>query len=97
MKFVLSPLNGVTITGRAYQNVTGSGLSVLRHHHIPGTAIQWDYADGFERECYPYLVAWVTDYPEQVTVTEGSCGAYPINEFSQSTLMGYPTIRLLDD
>jgi len=52
----------------AWHSAFGTVLSQLRHLDITGPGLKWDCADGFQRQCYPLLAAWVGDYPEQVII-----------------------------
>ena len=66
-------------------------LSHLRHLDITGPGLKWDCADGFQRQCYPRLAAWVGDHPEQVMVAEVSYGSCPMCEIPKGTPMGHST------
>jgi len=72
-------------------------LSQLRHLDITGPGLKWDCADGFQRQCYPLLAAWVGDYPEQVMVAQVSYGSSPMCEIPKGALMGHSTFRPLDN
>jgi hypothetical protein len=66
-------------------------LSQLRHLDISGRCLKWDFADGFQRQCYPLLPAWVGDDPEQLMVAEVSYGWCPMCEIPKVALMGHST------
>jgi len=61
---ILCPLNGAENMDEAWHAAVGTVLSQLRHLDIAGPGLKWDCADGFQRQCYPLLAAWVGDYPE---------------------------------
>jgi len=72
-------------------------LSPLRNLDITGPGLKWDCADGFQRQFYPPLAAWVRDYPEQVMVTEVSYGLCLMCEIPNGAPMGHSTFQSLDD
>jgi hypothetical protein len=72
-------------------------LSQLRHLDITGPGVKSDCADGFQRQCYPLLAAWVGDYPEHVMVAQVSNGSCPMCEIPKGAPMGHSTFRSLDD
>jgi hypothetical protein len=41
----------------------GTQVFLLRNFDITGLRLNWNCADGFHRQCYPLLAAWVEDYP----------------------------------
>jgi len=59
---------------KALHNAVWTVLSQLCHLDITGPGLKWDSADGFQRQWYPLLAAWVGDYPEQVMVAEVTYG-----------------------
>jgi hypothetical protein len=71
--------------------------SQLRHLDITGPGLKWDCADGFQRQCYPLLPAWVKDYPEQVIVTHVPYGSYAICAIPKGTSMGHSVFLALDN
>jgi len=71
-------------------------LSPLRNLDITGLGSKWNCADGFQRQCYPLLAAWVGDYPEQVMIAQVSYGSCPMCEISKGAPMGHTTIGPLD-
>jgi len=73
----------------AWHSGVGTVLSQLRHLDITGPGLKWDCADGFQRQCYPLLAAWVGDYPEQVMVAQASYGSCPICESPKGAPMGH--------
>ena len=72
-------------------------LSPLRNLDITGPGLKWDCADGFQRQCYALLAAWVGDYPEQVMVAQVSYGSCPMCEIPKGAPMGHSTFRPLDN
>jgi len=52
-------------TDKVWHSTVGIVLSPLRHLDITGPGLKWECADGFQRQCYPLLAAWVGDYLEQ--------------------------------
>jgi len=72
-------------------------LSPLRNFDITGPGLKWDCADGFQRQGYLLLAAWVGDYPEQVMVAQVTSGSCPMCEIPQCAPMGHSTFRPLDN
>jgi len=72
-------------------------LSPLRNLDITGPGLNWDCADGFQRQCYPLLAAWVGDYPEPVMLAQVSSGSCPMCEIPKDAPMGHPAFRPLDN
>jgi len=72
-------------------------LSPLLNLDITGSSLKWNCADGFQRQCYPLLAAWVGDYPEQVMVAQISIGSCPMWEDPKGAPMGHSTFRPLDN
>ena len=67
-------------------------LSPLGNLDITGPSFKWDCADGFQRQCYPLLAAWVGDDPEQVQVAQVSYGSWPMSEIPKGAPIGYSTL-----
>jgi hypothetical protein len=67
-------------------------LFPLRYLGKTGPGLKWNYADGFQRHCYPLLDALVVDYPEQVKVIPVSYGSYLLCEIPQGALNGHSTL-----
>jgi hypothetical protein len=57
--------------------------------------LKWDCADGFHRQCYPLLAAWVRDYPEQVMVAQVSYCSCPMCDIPKYAPTGHSTFRPL--
>ena len=72
-------------------------LSQLRHLDITGPGLKWDCADGFRRQCYPLLAAWVGDYLEQVMIDQVSDIPCPMCEIPDGVPIGHSTVRPLDN
>jgi len=90
------PPKGAKNTDEAWHNVVGTVLSPLRNIDITGPGLKCDWADGFQRQCYPLLAAWVGDYPEQVTVAQVSYGPCPTCEMPNGVLVAHSTIQPLN-
>jgi len=91
------PPKGAKNLDKAWHNAVGTVLSQLRHCDITGPGFKWDCADGFQRQCYPLLAAWVGDYPEQVMVAQVSYGLCLMCEIPKGAPMGHSTFRPLDN
>jgi len=76
--------------------VVGTVLSPLRNLDITGLGLKWDCPDGFQRQCYPLLAAWVRDYPKQVIVAQVSYRPCPMCEIRKGSPMGHSTFQPLD-
>jgi len=72
-------------------------LSPLRNLDITGPGLKWNCADGFQRQCYPLLAAWVGDYPEEVMIAQVSYGSCQMCEIPKGAMMGDSTCRALDN
>jgi len=90
------PPKGAKNTDEAWHSTVGTVLSPLRNLDITGPGLKWDCADGFQRQCYPLLAAWVGDYLEQVMVAQVSYGSYPMCEIPEHAPMGHSTFRPVD-
>jgi len=94
---ICGPPKGAKKSDEAWHSAVGMVLSPLRNPDLTGPGLKWDCADGFQRQCYPLLAAWVRDYPEQVMVTQVSYGSCPICEFPKGAPIGHSTFRPLDN
>jgi len=74
------PPNGAKNTDEAWHSTVGTVLSPLRNLNITGPGLKWNCADGFQRQCYTLLPAWVGDYPEQHMLAQVSYGSCPMCE-----------------
>jgi len=72
------PPKGAKIIDEAWHSAVGTVLSQHRHLDIAGPGLKWDCADGFQRQCYPLLAAWVGDNPEQIMIAQVSDGLCPM-------------------
>jgi len=72
-------------------------LSPLQNLGITGRGLKWNCADGFQRQCYPLLAAWVGDCPEQVMIAQLSYSSFPMCEIPKGAPMGHSTIRPLNN
>jgi hypothetical protein len=91
------PPKGAKNTDEAWHSAVGTVLSPLRNLDITGPGLKWNCADGFQRQCYPLLAAWVGDYPEQVLIAQVSYGSCPMCEIPKGAPMGHSTCRALDN
>ena len=91
------PPKGAKNPDEAWHSAVGTVLSPLRNLDITGPGLKWDCADGFQRQCYPLLAAWVEDYPEQVMVAQVSYGSCQMYEIPIGAVMGHSTFRPLDN
>jgi hypothetical protein len=78
-------------TYEACHSVVGTVLSLLRTLDITGPGLKWNCADGFQRQCYPLLAAWVGDYPQHVLIAQVSYGSYPMCVILKGAPMGHST------
>jgi len=97
VRLIPRPQKGGGNIEEAWHTPVGTVLSQLRHLDITGPGFKRDCADGFQRQCYPLLVAWVGDYPEQVLVAQVSYGSCPICGIPKDVRMGHSTLRSLDN
>jgi len=67
------------------------------HLDITGPGLKWDCADGFQRQCYPLLAAWVRGYLEQIMVAQVSYGLCPMCKIPKCSPMGHSTFHPLND
>jgi len=81
----------------AWHSAVGTVLSQLRHPDIAGPGWKWECADGFQRQCYPLLAAWVRDYLDQDTVAQGSYGSCLMCEIPQGAPIAHSTLRPLNN
>jgi len=72
-------------------------MSPLRNLDIIAPGLKSNCADGFQRRCYPLLVAWVRDHPKQIMVAQVSYGSCPVCEIPKGAAMGHSTCRALDN
>jgi len=91
------PQKGAKNIDKARHTAVVTVLSQLRRLDITGPGLKWDCADGFQRQCYPLLAAWVGDYPKQVMVAQVSYGSCPMCEIPKGAPMGHSTFRLLNN
>jgi len=80
VRLIPCPPQGAKYTDKIWHSAVGTVLSPLRNLDITGPGLKWDCADGFQRQSYPLLAAWVRDYPEQVLVAQVSYGSCPMSE-----------------
>ena len=83
------PPNSAKNIDEVWHSVVGTVLSQVTHLDIIRPGLKWDCADGFQRQCYPLLAAWIGDYPEQVMVAVDSYRLYPICEIPKGAPMGH--------
>jgi len=97
VRLIPCPPKGARNIDQACFSAVGTVLSQLRHLDITGPGLKWDCADGFQRQCYPLLAAWVGDYQEQVMVVQFSYGSCPMCEIRKCASMGHSTFRPLEN
>jgi hypothetical protein len=85
------PPKGAKNTDEAWHSTIGTVLSPLRNLDITGPGVKWNFADGFQRQCYPLLAAWVGDYPDQVMIAQVSYGSCLMCESPKGPPMGHST------
>ena len=90
------PPKGATNTEEAWHCVVGNVLSQLRNFDITGPGWKLKFADGFQRQFYALLAAWVGDYPELVMIAQVSYGSCPMCETHNGVRMGHSTFRPFD-
>jgi len=88
---------GAKNTDKVWHYMVGIVLSPLKNLDITGPGLTWNCADGFQRQCYPLLAAWVRDNPEQVMVPQVLYGLCPMCEIPKGALMGHSTFRPLNN
>jgi len=91
------PAKGAKNIDEAWHSVVRTVLSQLRHLDIAGPGVKWDSADGFQRQRYLRLAAWVGDYLERVIVAQVSYGSCLMSEHPEGAPMGHSTFRPLDN
>jgi len=91
------PPQGGKNSDERWHSAVGTVLSPLRNLDVTGPGLKWECDDGFQRQCYPLLAAWVGDYPEQVMVPQVSYGLCPMCEIPNGAPMGHSTFRPLDN
>jgi len=89
-------LQGAKNTGEVWHSAVVTVLFPLQNLDITRPSLKWTCADGFQRQCYPLLAAWVGDYPEQVMVVQVPYGSCPMCEIPNGALMRHSTLGLLD-
>jgi len=88
---------GAKNTDDGWDSAVGTVLSPLWNLDITGRSLKWNSPDGFQRQCFPLLAAWVGDYPEQVIIAQVLYGSCPMCEIPEGTPMGHSTCRALDN
>jgi len=84
-------------TDEACHSMVATVLSPLRNLDITGPGLKWNYADGFQRQCYPLLAVWVGNYPEQVMIAQVSYSSCLMCEISEGAPMGHSTFHPIDN
>ena len=87
--FIPIPPKGAPDSSTAWHHAVDTILGELKDVEIRGPGYQWDCADGFCRNCYPILAAWIGDYPEIMTLTQIIGGASPVCEIPKGQAMGH--------
>jgi hypothetical protein len=96
-RLVPCPPKGANNAGKEWHSEVGTVLSPLRNLDITCPSLKCNCSDGFQRQCYPLLAAWVGDYPEEVIVDQVSWVSCPMCEIPLGALIGYSTFRPLDN
>jgi len=91
------PPKGAREIDEAWHSAVGTVLSQLRHLDITGPGLEWDSADGFQRQCHPLMAFWVGDYPEQVMIAQVPCGSCPMCKIPKDAPMGHSTFWPLNN
>jgi len=91
------PPKGANNTDEACNFTVQTVLSSLQILDITGPGMKWNWADGFERQCYPLLAAQVGDYPEQVMIVQLTYGSCPMCEIPKDAPMGHSNCQTLDN
>jgi hypothetical protein len=89
------PPKGAKNTYNAWHSTVGTVLSPLRNLDNTGPCLKWDCADGFQRQLYPLLAAWVGNYPEQIMVAQVSYGLCPMGAIPKCAPMVHLSFRAL--
>ena len=97
VKLIPCPLKGAKKFDDAWHSAGGTVLSQLRHLDITGPGLKSDCSDGFQRQCWHLLAAWVKDYPEQVMIAQVPYRSCPMCEIPKGVPMGHSTFRPLDN
>jgi len=91
------PAKGSKIIEEAWHSAVGTVLSQLRHLDIAGPGLKWDCADGFQRQRYPLLAAWVRDHPQKVMVAQVSYSSCRMCEIPKGAPLGHSAFRPVDN
>jgi len=87
-----SPPKSAKETDLAWHSAVGTVLSPLQNLDITGPGLKWNFADGFQQQCFPLLAAWVRDYAEHVMIAQGSYCSCPMCEIPEGAPLGHSTI-----
>jgi hypothetical protein len=87
---------GAENINEAWHSTFGTLLSQLRHLDITGCGLKWDCAEGFHRQCYHLVAAWVWEYSKQVMLAQVQYCTCLMCEITKGALMGHSIIRPLD-
>jgi len=87
------PPKGAKNIDESWHSAVGTVLSQMWHLGITGRGLKCDFVDGFQRQCYPLLAAWVGDYPEQVMIAEVSYASCCVCEIPKGVPMGHSAFR----
>jgi len=88
---------GFQNTDEAWHSAVVTALSTLQNVDISSFGLKYNSADGFQRQCYPLLAAWVGDHPEHIMIAEIShctclkCG------IPECVRMGHSACRALNN
>jgi len=76
---------------KAWHPVVGTLISQLSNVDITGLGLNWDCADGFQRQRYSLLTSWGDVYPDKVMIALVSYGTCPLCEISNDALIWHST------
>jgi hypothetical protein len=94
---ILHPPKGAKKIDEAWHSTVGTVLSQLRLLDTTGPGLKWECADGFQRQCYPLLAAWVGDHLKQAMIAQVSYGLCLMCEIPKGALMENSSFRPLDN
>jgi hypothetical protein len=66
----------------AWHSAEATVLSPLQNLDLTGPGLKWNPADGFLRQCYNLLAAWVGDYTEHIMIAQVSYSSWPMGDIS---------------
>jgi len=88
---ICGPPKDANNTDEVWHSTVGTELTQLLNFDVTGPGLWLNFADGFHRQSYPLLAAWVRDYPEQVIIAQVSYLSCLMCAISKGAPMGYST------